>query len=70
MRSEPQSEARYDRPEAQLGLRLLARLIARAHRAKVGLDIQGLCDQKPAEQADLQPEGSAPPQSKRGKRHD
>ena len=63
-RQEPQGNS-FDRQ----GLRLLAGLIARAHRAKLGLDPKGSLEEQPPEEVDPQPEGLAR-QAKRGKRMD
>ena len=58
MSPEPPRKEPQDSPFAGQGLRLLARLIARAHRAKVGLNAEGPSDKKPDNEADPQPEGS------------
>ena len=65
------SESRRQEPQGNSfdgqGLRLLARLIARAHRAELGLDPNGSLEEQP-EEVDAEPESLTRDQAKRGKR--
>ena len=65
------SESRRQEPQGNSfdgqGLRLLARLIARAHRAELGLDPNGSLEEQ-SEVVDAEPESLTRDQAKRGKR--
>ena len=67
------SESRRQEPQGNSfdgqGLRLLAGLIARAHRAKLGLDPKVSLEEQP-EENDPQPEGLGRLRAQRGKRMD
>ena len=58
MSPELRREEPHDSPFAGQGLRLLARLIAKAHRAKAGLHPQGSSDKQPDNEVDPQSEDS------------